>query len=427
MLDSQRIQIDIIKLTKEINAMPLELRADDPEAETRMAERIAKGNQLTAMYEKQIAAMEKEDQEAQAAMSRHVNTDGWTPELRAFHDLGQRVTIADYIQAAVTQQEVRGAAKEYNDHVFGTSLPGSYPLEMLLDRDEYYDMDARTWGSLIEGDEKRAVITGVAATHGNPTFVERLLATSDAAYCMARFPAVGPGRHSYPIVSGTTVSAVIARDTAEVPAGGLTIVDADPERVQHSYEYAVADELQIPGIANGLASDLRMSLMSGLDNKVIDDLIANVTGGDESADPITLANLFTLWGSVVNGVAAKNVNEVKWLVGAIGAGAAQPSTYATVLGGSIANVTAAFLAIPHDRFRGSSHIAPTGGGDQNAISIRTGTNAPRLLVPTWRGGTLLRDPNSQQLKGHIVLTGVMYIDVILVNSDQHSKHEIHPI
>ena len=71
------------------------------------------------------------------------------------------------------------------------------------------------------------------------------------------------------------MAGVIARGTAETPAGGLSIKNADPERIQHSYEYAAADELQMPGIANALASDLRQSLMAGLDNKVVDDAYAD--------------------------------------------------------------------------------------------------------------------------------------------------------
>ena len=119
---------------------------------------------------------------------------------------------------------------------------------------------------------------------------------------MARFPAVGPGRHSYPIVSGSTVAGVVARDTAETPAGGLTIVNADPSRIQHSYEYAVADELQIPGVANGLADDLRASLASGLDRKVVRDLISGLTAVDVTAGTtVTAAGLIAAVHSVVDG------------------------------------------------------------------------------------------------------------------------------
>ena len=384
----------------------------------RQGEIRAMYDQVDDLETRIVAELDKEDTEAQAAMARTADTSGWTPELREVREVAQRASIADYVAAATEERHVTGAAKEYNEHVFGTYAQGDYPLEFLLDRDELLDLKPEQVAAMQAGSaEERAVITGIAATHGNPTFVDRLLATSDAAYCMARFPAVGPGRHSYPIVSGTTVAADYARGAAETPAGGLTIKDADPGRIQHSYEYAAADELQIPGVANGLASDLRMSLQAGLDAKVITDLIAGLPAVSiVSADPVTLSNLFTMWGRVVDGRGARNVNEVRWLVGA---GSGATNAYGVILGGSISNVTAAFLAIPHDRFRGTSHIAAA--NPQIGLAIRTGRGPDRLLVPIWRRGTLLRDPNTQQLKGNIVLTGVMYADVIVVNGDQHEK------
>ena len=52
--------------------------------------------------------------------------------------------------------------------------------------------------------------------------------------------------------------------TAETPAGGLSVVNADPTRIQHSYEVAASDELQMPGIGAALmASHLRNALMAG--------------------------------------------------------------------------------------------------------------------------------------------------------------------
>ena len=49
---------------------------------------------LAAVPAELIAALEKEDQEAQAAMARNVDTSGWTAEMREFHQLGQRTSMA---------------------------------------------------------------------------------------------------------------------------------------------------------------------------------------------------------------------------------------------------------------------------------------------------------------------------------------------
>ena len=140
MLESHRIQQEIVKLQIKLNKMPLELRADDPEAETRMAERHSKTNKVIELQTKMIEVLDTESREAEAAMAKftNVNAEGWTPELREFRELGQRVTIRDYVAAATEERHVDGAAAEYNKHVFGTYAQGDYPLEMLLDREEYF-------------------------------------------------------------------------------------------------------------------------------------------------------------------------------------------------------------------------------------------------------------------------------------------------
>ena len=368
-----------------------------------------------------VEAQTTEDKEAQAVMARHVNTDGWTPELRELHAVASKASIADYFAATIEGRGVTGAAKEYNEHVFGAYANGDYPIEFLLNRDELLGFDPATWQSLKhDSDEARALITGIAATHGNPTFVDRLLASSEAAYLRGVFPAVGPGRHSYPIVTGTTVAASFARGAAETLAGGLTIEDADPTRIQHSYEYATADELQIPGVANGLASDLRMSLASGLDNKVVDDLITALTSMDVTpATTLTTAALISAVHGVVDGRGARYFNEVRLLAGNTGT-SGQTTAFAHI-GALIAATTIDAVFNWMASIRASAHMIVASGGEDNIIAIKTGASPTRLIVPVWRRGTLLRDPNSKQTSGNIVLTGVMYADVILVNSDLHTQ------
>ena len=123
MLESHRIQQDIVKLQIELNKLPLELRADDPEAETRMAERHSKTNKVIELQTKMIEALDTESREAEAVMARFANTDGWTPELRELHDVASRASLMDYFAATIEGRGVDGAAKEYNEHVFGTSCP----------------------------------------------------------------------------------------------------------------------------------------------------------------------------------------------------------------------------------------------------------------------------------------------------------------
>ena len=158
----------------------------------------------------------------------------------------------------------------------------------------------------MQDEEKRTLITGVVAGSENESYVARLLADGDGTFLGASYPSVPAGRHSFPRVSGNAVASTIARGTAEVAAGGLSIVNADPERIQHSYEIDSSDELQMPGLMPYMQSDLRASLMSGLDVKVLTNLLAGLTEVNDNTT-MTLAKLFAKFGGAVDGNGAKTV------------------------------------------------------------------------------------------------------------------------
>ena len=164
-LPSMAIEVEAIQLQNQINALP-ETRMDDPDSETRMAERHALMIQLDETRLHQIAALRQEDQEGQAAMALNINTDGWTPERREFRALAQRTSIGNYVLAAAEGREIReGAEFEYNQHVLGTFSQGDFPMEMLLDRAEVIDLTAEHFGQLrhpVGSEEFRAEVTGVA-------------------------------------------------------------------------------------------------------------------------------------------------------------------------------------------------------------------------------------------------------------------------
>ena len=399
--------------------MRLAINGMEPDAadrETKMTEYTTKLQEQLDVMKQRDASLDEEDKVAQLAMATNVDTSGFTPQVRDFHNLGQRTSIVNYMQATISEQRATGAEAEYNDEVFGKNWQqGDYPTEMLLNRSEYVSLPALALADM-QGEEKRTLITGVTAGSENENYIARLLADGDGTYLGASYPSVGPGRHSFPIVSGNTVAATIARGTAEVPAGGLSIVNADPERVQHSYEINSADELQMPGLMPYMQSDLRASLMSGLDVKVLTNLLAGLTEVNDNTT-MTLAKLFAKFGGAVNGIGAKNVNQVRIL--------ASNESYTFVSNLSIANVGTFMSLVPHDRFRSSANMPDHGTANHgHGIAYRTGAgNLQRLIVPVWRRGQLLRDTGRLQLEGTITITGVMYADVIVVNGNLHQQLE----
>ena len=308
MLNSQKIEIERIEVQQKLNAPRLvEMRATDEDLESRMGERKVLQEQLVGLNERLITAYQEEDKEAQIAMSSHVPLDGMTAEQREFHALGQRTSLDEYVFAGASQRHLRAGTpeEEYNQHVFGKWNVGEVPLEMFLDRDQSWKPH--------ELEEMRAVITGVVGTAGMPTFVDRIFNASDGAYLGASYPAVGPGRHSVPVVSSRTAAASFARGGAETPAGGITVETADPTRIQRSYEVAASDELQMPGIGAALVSHIRTALEAGLDNYTVDQVVSELTQVDDTTN-ITLARVLGKFGGAVDGYAAKTVNDVRLLV-----------------------------------------------------------------------------------------------------------------
>ena len=419
MLESKTLQRERVTLQNQINSPRLvEMRQSDDDYEARTGERQDLLHKLADVNERMIVALDEEQLEAQIAMSSHVPLDGMTPEQREFHALGQRTSLDEYVFAGASQRHLRAGTpeEEYNQHVFGKWNVGELPLEMFLDRDQSWKPH--------ELEEMRAVITGVVGTAGMPTFVDRIFNASDGAYLGATYPAVGPGRHSYPVVSSRTAAADFARDAAETPAGGITVVTADPTRIQRSYEVAASDELQMPGIGAALVSHIRTALEAGMDNMTVDDIISTITTVDDNTI-ITLARVLGKFGGAVDGFAAKTVDEVRLLVATTAAMNAT-NTYGFASALSIANIGHFFNLMPHARFRGSPHFASGNGANnhQSAIAVRTGPGPATLIVPVWRRAELLRDTGRLQTSGQITLTGAMYADVILASQDRHQHLEM---
>lgn len=420
MLPSHELDIRQLELQNKINQPRYsEIQSDEDDAQKRLGERTALMEELLDVRLKLIEATRKEARDAEIAMARNVDTDGWSPELRDFRDLAQKTDFEVYVKAGAALRHLpKGSAEEeYNQHVLGASNIGDVPLEMFLDRDEKLDIKPH------EVEEMRTVITGVAADAGNLTFVDRIMAASDGAYVGATYPSVGPGRHSYPIVTSRVPAAEFARDANETPAGGISIVNADPTRIQRSYEVAKSDELQMPGIGAALLRHIRQALVSGLDNKVIDDLISGLTDPSANTTVETLPLIMGRYGAAVDGIGAKDVREVRLLVGTTGGGTAPTrATYDFANSLALTSVGTFMTLIPHDRFRGSSHIAVTAAKNQDGIAYRTGAPGRRTLIaPVWRTAEILRDTGRLQTRGQVTLTGALYADVIVANSDLHAK------
>ena len=421
MLKSTRLKKEEKAIQDKMNGPRyLEIRSDDPDAETRTAERAALAVELSDKRDEIIDAMDEEQRDVQLALAPGLDATRFTAEQREYRTLAQRTSFENYVLAALGERHLDdgSAEAEYNQHVFGgEQTQGTIPIEMFLDRDEQIALTPQ------DVEEMRTVITGVAGTHGMLTFIDRIFETSDGVYLGATMPAVGPGRHSYPVVSGSGIASTYSRDSAETPAGGLTVANADPQAIQMSYEIERTDELQMPGIGAAVLRDARMAVQSGFDNLIVDTLLTELVDGDLATVVETLSAFLGRFGGAVDGIGAKDVRDVRILVSAISA-SNRPSVYGLVSGLNISNIGHFMNLVPHDRVRATRHIAAPDATDkrQAGVAYRTGKpGARRLICPVWRRAEMLRDTGRLQLKRQTTLTVVMYADVIVANSDLHQQ------
>ena len=216
------------------------------------------------------------------------------------------------------------------------------------------------------------------------------------------------------------MATVRGRTAAETPAGTITVEDADANRLQTSFEVSGVDELRMPGISNYLGGDIRMSLMAGLDNYVVDQLISGLTAVDvTSGTTLTTAGLVAAVHAEVDGRAAQFFSDIRLLAGNTGA-ASQTTAFARI-GALMAAVTLDGLWEWMTRIRASAHMVVASGGEDNIIAVKTGPSPSRLIVPVWRRANLKRDSGRLQLTDADTITGTMYVDVISVNDDLHTQ------
>ena len=433
MLESQRLQSERAEVQNKLNSDRfVEMRSTDTDYESRQGEHKALREQLNGINERFIVALAKEDEETQAATAGQVNgEERMTAELRELRETAKNATLNDYMLAARDGRPAAGAAGEYNVHVFGHNAAGDFPVEMLGDRSNVYDIDARDWRDMKES-ENRAAITGTGVNPGASTnYIAQLFATSEAAFCGASFPAVGVGDHSYPIFSKSLTADDLDRDEAEnESSGSLTINTATNRRLQSSMVLASEDENRIPNIVGGLTAHLRAGLQETLDAYVIGQLLAGLTSNDETAATLTLSKFLSLVGGMVDGKRARNVGEVRALINAVPASATTNSVFSRLAGLSLGSGGSHMWELPRlsdpNFFRGSAHLPIVDANDAEVIMIGTaaGLSLGRLQVPIWRRAQMLRDTGVGQLRGRIQYTVAMFGAVEVTATDQHELYEV---
>ena len=219
MLKSQELAIEIKKLTQEMNKMPLELRADDPKYEVRMAERHTMQAKLLELQKRQGEALESESARAEGAE--------YTAETSEVRELVHRANAGAIIAAVAEHRATDGPEHE-------------------LQRALGVAGDVVPWQLM----EHRAAATFTPNT-GEATvgrFVGKAFADSIAALVGCQVVQVPSGEADYPILSTGATVGYQTDSTAIAESDGVFTVEKLTPRNRYQASFAV---LAIQGILIG--------------------------------------------------------------------------------------------------------------------------------------------------------------------------------
>ena len=344
-------------------------------------------------------------------------------EDRERRELRAKVTLADYIGAAVAQGDagaVTGAAAEYAA-VMGCS--GFVPLTMCgPTAEERAAAHARAI-------EHRAVTPAPADSdvpHTHAPIVPALFDRSVAGFIGLEMPTVGTGIASYPILSTSLQGGMKGEDDAAAEgAGAYTVTDADPRRLTGSFRIRKEDVAKLPNLEDSLRENLSMVLSDEGDKQFVNGngtapnlngILAQLTDPAAPASGAeTYARYQTAASEHIDGLYATGPADVRMLVG--------PHTGRHMLGVYRANEDSRtawdLLSQTYGGVRITRRIADPASNIQQAIVRRTNPAGDRVAVaPVWMGLEIIRDPYTDAPKGQIVVTGTVLVGgVVLLRKD----------
>ena len=226
--------------------------------------------------------------ELKAASAPKVDAeDGEAAEHRAL--LG-RVEVRQYLGAAATGTELRGAEAELNSALklearAGTILP---------------------WEALAPVEERADAITQAPGDTGvrQRSIVGRVFAQTAAAHLGVQMPSVGVGESMFVYLSGGTSPAQRAEGArGDATAATFATKTFKPKRLEARYVFGVEDLATLAGMESALRADLRGALGEAMDSTIIGlggaqirGLLATAANGGLAAfaDPGAVVNATTM-------------------------------------------------------------------------------------------------------------------------------------
>ena len=362
----------------EIRSRVMEIRAipDDKLTPVLRAERDTLDKQFAEGEVKFRASIDA----LQAEQAAGVTQDA---EARALRSLTGRASMGAIFESVVEQRQLdHGPTKELQEH-FKVG-PHAVPLEML--REEHR---AITPVPTNVGVDEQPVVEPVFA-QGDANFLsvdQVQVPSGDAVFpVLTSRPAVG-GPHT----GSTSVSETTGAFSAEALA---------PGRLQASFFYLRTDAARFAGMSESLRSALSMGLSESLDQKVITQIVSDVSRTDRGSvsDWAAYKALIT---SQVDGRFAASEADVRAVMGT------PTFTHASKVyrASETAESGVDAMRSMSGGVRVSAHIPDVSGSKQDVI-VRRGMRRDAVIA-LWPSVDLILDEISGQKKGEITVTGVL--------------------
>ena len=414
MTKSQTLQLRMSEISEELGKLP-----DDAPDDARNALTTEHATLQSQWRAALITEQSDAENDPDAGQDRRDD-----PADREIGRLLDRVSAADYLNAAVAGLAVGGAAAELRCATLGDDCPAEYmPLDVLrnLPAERQYRVDAVT-----------SIATAIQDNQSS--IAGRIFAIGSGDYLGWDRPTVPFGQQSY--VSLTTGGAADFRNDGvalDATAAAFTTKSINPSRVTSRYLYDNIVDVRMRGASDSLAADLRMQLTDKLDAVGLNGqaAVANTSPAltgiinalSNPTNPTALAtwtDFLDAYDDAVDGRYAMDDSMIRMLVNS--------NTWKFARGLQI-DTSGALLRdrLPAGRFRVSANMpaTPTSGADDNVATALAYAAGPGrgFTQAVWRGVRLIRDIYTKSSEDQTSVTATMYVGQDMVDAARYRRLE----
>ena len=388
----QRIQLRQSELRSEIAA---ELDKDAEQRDHDALERMTNEMKGVEVEVRAALAAEAEDLPDDEVSD---DPDGDAAD-REFAELRSKVNLGQYIQAALAGRGVvAGPELEYNQAI---GL-----------REDYFDL------AILAGEPELRAKRDGDANANQAAWLDRVFQNTAASHLGITMRSVSPGIHAIPVTTagGAPLQRGREQDATE-STYTVAVTEIKPSRAAVHGVYSIEDDLRLPGLADAIQRDMRMSMVETIDRKIfIGDTGADEAAGDivglqtagiqektiTQANKVKADKVLEYYTGLVDGTYAGSVADLN-LVVSVG-------TYRlwenTIHNSAAENQTIAqFLrsAGLSWRTRGSIDTATAAADFGGYTGLKNGIMGAGVAA-VWRGAQLIRDMYSGAKSGEVELT-----------------------